>query len=223
MVQLSDEFDDFDPSADLPHLCPILDGADNVEDTAAKIAYTHLQASQHILLNVVNSLEDSSINPKGTRDRAVAESQKHLHHSKDYLDTSQAVTRAELNTTNTNSDSPIETHLTEALTRTETAITDLHKASSTNIIKQTHDKVVSSQTHTERALTQLTALLDHEAYVDCEPSISWKSLEDATQTGEGISIDGHCLICGKEFEQVFDFSGVWDEDAGEHGEYAFHP
>lgn len=220
MTSLHDTFDEFDPYADLPTLCPIIDGAEHVKETSSKHAHANLRAAQHTLANIVTALEDSTINKTGTREDAIQRAQAYLHHAVDALDTSRAMAQDELSSAR-NSDSPIEHHLTEALTRAETAYNRLIAATDATAIEQTYDLLVDARTFTERAQTQLTALLNHETYRDCESTIVWDDLEHGTDNGEGITIEGYCLLCGKEFEQVFEFSGVFDQDADEHGEYVF--
>lgn len=72
----------------------------------------------------------------------------------------------------------------------------------------------------DRAKLHNKPFVTHTHYDECEGLMIWEDLENSTM-GEFIEIKGHCCGCGKQYEQVHEFIGIWDADKDDHGDYVW--
>lgn len=221
MHDLQDTFDSFDPPQTPADLCPIIDDANNVRETPVKDTYANLTATEHMFSLTIDSIKDSTTTSAETLEALIKENNelpdalKHIRNAKELYKINK--------TSHSQSNDPdrIEKHLSEVQSRSNSSFSKTNEARTADTIEETHQKLTEACTLTERALTQLMPLLTHESYEDCESTVIWDPIEDAVHAGEGISLNGYCLICGKEFEQYHDFIGVYDDDKDDSGGYAY--
>lgn len=219
MCTLHDDFDEFDPYDNVSSLCPILQDATNIEETPVKHAHAHLRAAHHILSTTVTDFQQISTTPINTLQEPLGRANDYIEYAIESTEAARAHYRDEFPSRQSNTTDPIETHLSGTVTRAKTAKSRLDSVRTATTIKQAHTTFIAARSYTQRAQTQLTALLNHSNYTDCEPTLIWDELEHATESYEGIDIWGYCMVCGKKFERVYTFNGIFDADASEHGNY----
>lgn len=215
MSHASEATDAFDPSDELIDHCPTLEDAEHVTDTAAKYAYQHLRQAYHTLATVTEAIESDDMTEWETIKTETRDAQTDVHQAVDLLDTALSKYRDHFSVSRTGNDNANE-RLNGALERTERAYDRLLNAPDAATIEQTYDQLTDAASYLDRAVTQLTATLNHETYDDCFDTILWDDLSEATGGGDSITVDGYCLLCGKEYDQFFDFTGVWDNDIDDY-------
>jgi small-conductance mechanosensitive channel len=215
MTQSSDPDDAFDPSAEIIDHCLTHEDAEHVTDTAAKYAYRHIRQAHQTLTALTEAIENDDTTDQVTIKTDTRDAQTDVHQAVDLLDTSLSTYRDQFSVSRTGNDNG-EERLSGALERTERAYDRLLNAPDAATIEHTYDQLTDAASYLDRAVTQLTATLNHETYDDCFDTIVWDELSEATGGGDSITVNGYCLLCGKEYEQFFEFTGIWDNDIDDY-------